>query len=152
MTDVNHFVLFTLDEQKYALRLAVVERVVHAVEVTPLPKAPEVVLGIINLQGRIIPVFDIRKRFCHAGREISLHDHLIIARTAKRTVALAVDSVTDVVEPLALEVVAVQDILPSTEYVDGVAKRGDGLILIHDLDRFLCLDEEEALDGAMLQG
>ena len=52
--------LFTLSEQRCALALSVVERIVPVVEVTPLPKAPEMVMGLINVRGRAIPVLNIR--------------------------------------------------------------------------------------------
>ena len=55
-------VAFTLDEQRYALPLYDVERVVHAAGVTLFPKAPEIVLGVVNVQGRIIPVVNIGKK------------------------------------------------------------------------------------------
>ena len=56
MVDMNHCVVFTLDERFYGVRLSVVARVLRAVEITPLPKAPPIVIGVINLGGRIIPV------------------------------------------------------------------------------------------------
>ena len=55
----NQLVIFTLDAQLYALPLASVQRVLHMVEVTPLPNAPEVVLGVIDLHGNIIPVMSM---------------------------------------------------------------------------------------------
>ncbi len=76
----DQYVVFGLDEHSFALRLSAVVRVVRAVEVTPLPRAPEIVLGVINVQGRITPVFDVRKRFRLPAREISLSDQFIIAR------------------------------------------------------------------------
>lgn len=142
-------VVFALDEARYALRLATVERVVRAVEVTPLPKAPEIVLGMINAQGRIVPVFNVRKRFSLPEREVGLSDQFIIARTARRTVALVVDAVHEVVPCPATQVVASERILPGLEHVAGVLKLPDGMIFVHDLDRFLSVDEEQALEAAM---
>lgn len=142
-------VVFTLDEQRYALRRAAVERVVRAVEVTPLPEAPEIVLGMINAQGRIVPVVNVRKRFRLPEREVELSDQFIIARTSRRTVALVVDAVNDVVLCAEAQVVASEKILPGLEHVEGVLKLPDGMIFVHDLDRFLSLDEEQALAEAM---
>jgi len=75
-------VVFTLDEQRYALRLSAVERIVRVVEVPPLPKAPEIVLGIVNVQGRVLPVVNIRRRFRLPEREAGLRDQLILALTS----------------------------------------------------------------------
>ena len=145
----DKYVVFGLDEQLFALRLSTVERVALAVEVTPLPRAPEIVLGVINVQGQITPVFDLRKRFRLPAREINLSDQFIIARTRRRQVALAVDEVRDVGENLAQQTVAADEILPGIGFVEGVAKLGGDLIFIHDLDKFLSLEEERELEGVL---
>lgn len=142
-------IVFNLDEQRYALRLSAVERIVRIVEITPLPNAPEIVLGVVNVRGQVIPVVNMRKRFLLPDREVTLSDHLIIARTAKRTVALVADAVSGVVEYWEEELAATDRILPDLKYVEGVAKREDGLILIHNLDTFLSLEEEKTLEQAM---
>lgn len=142
----EQYTTFMLDEQNYALRLSSVQRVVHAVEVTPLPKAPDTILGIINVQGQVIPVFNTRKRFGLPEKEIGIRDQLLIARTSKRTVALLVDSTGGVIECSGQEVVSDKTILPSMEYVEGVIKLKDGMIIIHNLDSFLSLEEEKKLD------
>jgi purine-binding chemotaxis protein CheW len=148
MNQVQQLVVFTLDEQRYALSLSAVERAVRMVEITAMPQTPEIVLGVINAQGRIIPVVDIRRRFRLPAREPHPSDQLLIARTSKRTVALAVDAVNEVVTLSGQEVVTGEMILAHLDYVTGVVKRPDGLILIHDLDRFLSLEEEQALYDA----
>lgn len=146
---MNQFVVFALDEQRYALHRSAVERIVHMVDVTPLPKAPEIVLGVINVQGQIVPVVNVRKRFRLSEREIDLSDQLILAHTSKRPVALVADAVSGLLERSEREVVVAEKILPGLEYLEGVAKFEDGMILIHDLDRFLSLEEEKTLDEAL---
>lgn len=149
MTHSTQLVVFSLDEQRYALHLAAVERVVRAVEVTPLPKAPAIVLGVINVQGGIIPVVNLRQRFRLPEREIDLRDQFIIAHTSKRPVALAADAVAGVVELPEHKTMAGEKILPGLEYVEGVARLEGDLILIHDLDTFLSLEEDRELDEAL---
>ncbi|MHB9072277.1 MAG: chemotaxis protein CheW [Desulfobaccales bacterium] len=149
MSQLQQMVGFGLDGHNYAVSLAVVERIVHVAEVTPLPKAPEIVLGVINFSGRIIPVVDMRKRFRLPAKEVGLYDHLVIARTSKREIAFIADDVAGVLEYREAEVTAADLIVPGLEYLEGVLKLGDGLVLIHDLERFLSLDEERALDEAM---
>ena len=142
-------VIFTLDESRFALKLAAVERVVRVVEITPLPKAPDIVLGIIDVQGGIIPVIDTRKRFRFPKRETQLNDQLIIARTAKRTVALLADDVTGVMACPKERIVEAGKVVSGMAFVEGIVKIDDGMILIHDLDAFLSLDEENRLDDAL---
>ncbi len=149
MPHEDQLIVFCLGEQRYALSLATVEKVVRAVEVTRLPQAPDIVLGIINVQGRVIPLINIRRRFRLPEREMNLTDQIVIAHTVRRPVALVVDAVTGVFEYPEREAVAARDILPDVEYIEGVVKLEDGLILIHNLDRFLSLDEETSLDRAL---
>jgi len=144
-----HLVIFTLDEQSYALHLAAVERTVRMVEITPLPKAPEVVLGVITVQGRIVPVLDMRQRFRLPPREVRLSDHILIARTRHRPVAFIADAVSEVSEITEQEIVEPSTIHPGLEQVAGVTRLDDGIIFIHDLDGFLSRDEEKALDAAV---
>ena len=149
MNQLIRLVNFNLDDQKYALLLSAVIRIIRVVEITNLPKAPEIVLGVINMHGLIIPVFDIRKRFRLPQREIQLDHQLIVASASKRTVALLVDSVNDVIEIPEEKIIAGKNILSGLEYVEGVVKTEDGMILIHDLKQFLSLQEEKALHEAM---
>ena len=149
MNKSNRLVVFTLDDQKYALYLPAVERVVSAVEITLLPKAPDIVLGVINFQGTVIPVVNIRKRFGLPEREIDLSDQFIIAKTSRKTVALVVDTVDEVIEPASVKVINTEKITSRIEYIDGVIKLEDGMILIFDLDKFLSLEEKKILTDAL---
>ncbi len=151
MSQLHKVVGFVLDNHNYALILAAVARIVHVVEEAPLPKAPEVVLGVINVSGRIIPVVDMRRRFRLPAKETELYDPLIIALTARRELAFTADTVTGVMEYPEEEVTAADEIVPGLEYLQEVLKLKDGLVFIHDLERFLSPDEEESLQKA-LQG
>jgi purine-binding chemotaxis protein CheW len=142
-------VVFSLDEPRYALDLFAVERVVRAVEITSLPKAPEIVLGVINVIGQVVPVVDVRKRFRLPGREMDLSDRFIIARTSRRFVALVADDVIGVQKLENRQIINAEQDLPFAEYIKGVAKVDGNLILIHDLDRFLSLDEERKLEKTL---
>jgi purine-binding chemotaxis protein CheW len=147
--DKQKIVLFSLDEPRYALFLSEVERVVRAVEITPLPKAPEIVSGVINFHGEIIPVINIRKRFRLPLYDINLEDHFIIARTSKRLVVLVVDSVNGVYDLDSHQVVKTGEAFPYTDYLSGIAKIETDIILINDLEKFLSLDEHQKLDKAL---
>jgi purine-binding chemotaxis protein CheW len=147
----SDLVVFTLDEQWYALHLEAVERVVRAVAITPLPKAPEIVLGILDFQGEVIPVIDVRKRFRLPEKELRPEDQFIIARARALKVALVVDSAHGVMEESGRCTVAADAVLADMDYVAGVTRTGDGLVLIHDLDTFLSFGEENALAEALEQ-
>ncbi len=149
MSFLQTLVVFSLEGGRYALSLPAVQGVARAVEDTPLPKAPAIVLGVINVRGQIVPVLNIRRRFGLPEREIALSDHFLLAHTSRRPVALAVDNVTGVLTRPIEAIIAAETILPEMEYVRGVVKLEDGLIFIHDLDTFLSLEEESALEEAL---
>ena len=144
----QHLVVIALDQQRYALRLAAVERVVRMVEVTALPAAPLAISGMVNVQGRVVPVYDLRRRFGLPKREVTLADHFIVARTARRPVALVADAAT-VMAYAEPDWVAMENMLLDVQYMEGVVKLEDGLMLIHSLDKFLLLEEDQSLERAL---
>ena len=148
---LSQLVAFILGDQQYALPLASVARVVRMVEVTPLPSAPEVVMGVIDLQGNIIPVMSMRKRFGMIEPDASLSDQLIVADAGARSVALVVNAVIGVVERRAEEVTQAEKIVHGAQYVEGITRLQGGILFIHDLDRFLSKKEERQLDGLLAQ-
>lgn len=145
-------VLFSLDNLQYALQLSAVSRVVSVVEITPLPKAPEIVMGVVNYMGEIIPVINIRKRFRLPDRDVKLEDQLIIANTKKRLVGLVVDSVTGIHELEPDQLINIEGKFPYAGYLSGIAKLENDIVLIHDLEKFLSLDEQQMLDKTLTTG
>lgn len=153
MSEIGHdlilsLVVFSIAGQRYALNLPVVERVVCMVEVSPLPKAPVVVLGVINFHGQIIPAIDIRRRFGHSPSHYGLTSCLLVAQTSRRKLTLPVDEILGVQEVPSENVTLPDAVLPGTGLVAGIAALSDGVLLIHDLDTFLSLDEEQRLTEA----
>lgn len=149
MTDIA---IFVLDERRFGLPLERVERAERAVAVTPLAGAPQVVAGVVDYHGRILPVIDLRRRIGMAPRPIGADDHLLVAHSATRTLALAVDSVAGVAQYRDEDCVPPPAFEPDARQADclqAIARCGDGLVLIHDLDRFLSDGDERALARAL---
>jgi len=142
----DQYVVFTLDDQRYALHLSAVHRVVHMPHITPVPGAIDILLGIVNIAGRITPVVDIRRRFNLSERDICLSDRLIFAHTERRSVALVADAVGGVIECSEYSKALAEHVLPGLRHVEGIIKLKDDLILIHNLDKFLSLEEEKSVD------
>ena len=92
-------VLVTVDAQTYALHLEAVDRIVRMAEVTPLPGAPEVVEGVVNIQGDVVPVVSIRRRLGLAHRAVGVSDSLVVAHARTRRLALIAESLFGVLEP-----------------------------------------------------
>jgi purine-binding chemotaxis protein CheW len=141
----NRLVLFIVDDQKYALPLEIVDRVVRAVEVTPLPEAPPVVAGIFNLHGRPVPVVDLRRRFRLPERAIDVDDHFIVAQSSTMLVAFPVDEALGLVKEFDDEPVPAADVVPDLPYVASVVPSGAEMVYVLDIDTVLTDDESDTL-------
>jgi purine-binding chemotaxis protein CheW len=140
--------LFELAGSRMALVAELVSEVVRAVAIEPLPKAPNVVSGVINLRGSLTPVIDLRRRLGLPAKPLSPEDHFIVADCGPRRVALHVDRAVDlmsirdqVIEPLAAEA--------SSPYVAGAVALADGVLMIYDLATFLSTSEASELSHAL---
>lgn len=120
--------------------------------ITHLPKAPEIVLGVLDLQGQVIPVINLRQRFRLPEREIRSSDQYVIARANALTVALAVDGAEGVLDETGESVIAPDDILTGMGLIEGVLRTEDGLVLIHDLATLLFPEEQRLLVQALKGG
>lgn len=141
-------VVFLIDGTRYALALSIVERVLPMVAVTPVPGAPSVILGAINLGGHVVVVADLRRRLDLPPRDWGPAAHLLMGRTARRTLAVPIDDVLGVSE-VAPEEVTPGAVFARPRHVAGIVALADGLLFIHDLDAFLSLDEEQQLDESL---
>jgi purine-binding chemotaxis protein CheW len=142
-------VVFEVGGQRYGLPAADVQELLRAVAVVPLPRAPAVVRGVINLRGRVVPVLDIRGRFGLPPRAVEPADHLVVARAGPRLVALHVDRAIDLVRLGPGDLADARGLVPGSEYVAWVARHGTDLVLIHDLATFLSRAEAAELDAAL---
>jgi purine-binding chemotaxis protein CheW len=150
MIKSGQIVIFSLDEQRYGIPLGAVERVVRMVEITPLPAAPGFIHGVINVQGKILPVLDLRRRFGLPERPVELSDQLIIVRSATRSFALMTDTACEVRECTAQMQTEAAEILPDLPFFAGVAKLSDGLILLQDPEMLLSPGETKAINELLL--
>jgi len=140
---------YRLGEERFGLLLESVLRVVRAVEVTPVPGIPDCALGVINVQGQVMPVISMRKKFRLPDKPIQLSDRFIIARAGKRSIILVADEVEKLFDLAPGNMTASNGILPSIPDFRGVAKLPDGLLLIHDLEGLLSFDEGKLIDSTL---
>ena len=153
-SDVRQLVVFRLGAGSYALDIQRVREINRLVDVTSLPKAPDFVKGIINLRGTIVPVVDLGLRFGLTGTERSGDTRIVVIESEGHTLGLMVDEVSEVLR------IEEEDIDPATnmtstgisvDYVTGVGKVGERLILILAPERLFSSEEREQL-GEIAQG
>ncbi len=143
------FLVFALSELRIALPLSSVERVLQAAALSTLPGAPASILGLLNFRGRAIPVGDTRARFALPRRRLRASDVLILCRSRSRDLALAADASVDLLDCTSEDIVATDALIPGLSHIPGVLPGPAGCVLIHDLDRFLGLDEQRQLEEAL---
>lgn len=137
------FVTFVLMDETYGINVMQVQEVLRVTEIAPVPGAPAYVLGIINLRGNVVTVIDTRTRFGLPPTETDDSSRVIVIESEKQVVGILVDAVAEVVELYENEI----DVAPnvgtedSSRYIQGVATREDGLLILVDLNKLLT-DEE----------
>ena len=141
--------VFEVAGRKYGLPTADVRELVRAVEITPLPSAPDVIEGVVNVRGQVLPVLDVRTRFRLPPKALDPSDHFIVASAGPRGVILRVDRATHLALVDERDIQAPQTLGAGAEYVAGVAMLEDGMVLIHDLATFLSAAEASSLDLAL---
>ncbi|MBC8014820.1 MAG: chemotaxis protein CheW [Sporomusaceae bacterium] len=139
-------VTFRLANEEYGLPITKVKEINRLVPVTKLPQTPSFMEGIINLRGRIIPVIDLRKRF---EMPITAHDddtRIIIVEINGQTVGVTVDAVTEVVRLSTAQIEPPPaTVAVGSQYIDGVGKIEDRLIILLHIDKVLTEQEEHTI-------
>jgi len=134
----NRYVIFRIGAEEYGLPVTAVNSIIRYEQATPVPRAPQGVLGVINLRGRVIPVVDLRLRFSATPFAPTPGSRIVVAEGAAGPVGLAVDSASEVAELPAEEVRPVPEGVLSIETqraFTGVVERDGSLVILVDLDQ-----------------
>jgi purine-binding chemotaxis protein CheW len=140
---------FHVDRRPHAIAVTDVEEILRAVAVAPLPRSPRVVLGVINLRGRIVPVLDMRIRFGAPRRALRSDEHFVVVRAAGRIVALRTDRAVGLSRVSDEQIQPATAVTPNSSFVAGLASLPDGVLLIADAPSFLTEAESTRLDEAL---
>ena len=141
-----HLVTFTLEKEEFAVDIDRVQEIIRVGQITPVPNTPEFIDGVINLRGKVIPVFNLRRRLNLADGELTKHSRIMIVETKTRVLGMLVDAVQQVLWLPAASVEAPPEEAGSaTAKVKGIGKLESRLLLLMDLDRVLA---KEALPEA----
>lgn len=130
-------VAFHLDGKRYGLPIDRVQEIQQIVEFSDVPNGGTGVVGLVNLRGNVIPAVDLRERIGIERLNYTLETPMIICRTDDGLVALLVDEVEDVVDLPEGCVQAAPSMHALSSRMIGVARMGDGLLYVLDLDLLL---------------
>jgi purine-binding chemotaxis protein CheW len=147
--DHVELLVFELSGIRYALELRSVREVVPAVFIAPLPDAPPVIEGIIDVRGEIVPVYDVRLRFGLPPRPLNIDERLVLAWTGSRVVGFRCERTEWREEVPRALIEEPESVRGAGRHLAGVVRLPDGLVLIQDLESFLDEAEAAGLDAAM---
>jgi len=149
MSEIQQFVIFSVDEQIYGVEILKIKAVASYQKITPLPTMTAFIKGVINLRGVILPVFDLREKFKLPETTYTSFHAIIVMEVSGRVMGIIVDEISDVVDLFPEEVQAASSLPPGVqaEYMKGIGKKESELIVLLDVDRLLSPEELEILDA-----
>jgi purine-binding chemotaxis protein CheW len=150
MSETIQVVSFKLGSEEYGVDIAQVQEINRMVAVTHVPRAPQFMEGVINLRGQLIPIIDLRTRFGMPRTEHTKHTRIVVTEIGAKRVGMVVDSVSEVLRLPVDQIEAAPDMITGvdTEYIRGVGKIEDRLIILLDLAKIITGSEKRELDAA----
>lgn len=149
--ELLQLVSFVVGAEEFAVPILSVQEINRMLPITRVPQSPEFVEGVINLRGRIIPVIDLRKRFGLSTTDHSSASRIIVVEVEGRVIGFVVDRVHEVlriersiVEPAPGMVTSID-----SEYIEGIAKLEDRLLILIDLRRLFSLKQLHEMDQTL---
>ena len=147
-TNEGKYLTFALGAEEFGLEILTVREIIGYISVTPVPRTPHYIKGVINLRGQVIPVVDLRLKFDMAESEVTDQTCIIVVETVRDKKEVSVGLVVDRVQEVLY--IDGQDIDPSppfggsvdTDYILGIAKVGDSVKILLNIDKVL---QSEAL-------
>jgi purine-binding chemotaxis protein CheW len=146
-SDIMQLVTFRLGNEEYAVNILKVQEINRMKEITRVPNTPAYVEGVINLRGKVIPVINLRSKFSLENKENDIQSRIMIMDIQGITMGLVVDAVSEVlrIPSNIIEPTPHMASNISTEYIMGIAKLEDRLIILLDMDMLVGRPEETSV-------
>ena len=148
-SDILQLVTFHVGDEEFGVDILAVREINRMMEITRVPHAPEFVEGVINLRGQVIPVVDLRTRFQLDAVEHDKNTRIVVVELSEKVVGFLVDSVSEVLRNPRELIEPPPPIVGSidSEYIQGVIKLDDRLLILLDLQKLLSGGEARELEG-----
>ncbi|SHJ81108.1 chemotaxis protein CheW [Paramaledivibacter caminithermalis] len=143
----KQYVIFKLGNEEYGVDIMKVKEISEFKDSTKVPNAPYFVDGIINLRGEIIPIINLKKRFNISIGDIDSDTRIIVININDKNVGFVVDEASQVLRVNDEDIDAAPEIIAGVDrqYITGVGKVGEKIIILLDLERILTDEEKEKL-------
>jgi purine-binding chemotaxis protein CheW len=142
-------VTFHIADDEFGVDILKVQEIIRTMEITRVPRSPEFVEGVVNLRGKVIPILSLRKRFGIQALPFDKRTRIIVVDLTGMVVGFVVDGVSEVLRISAATVEPPPAIVSGvdSEYINGVGKLADRLLILLDLNRLLSVEEQASLAG-----
>jgi purine-binding chemotaxis protein CheW len=129
------FVVFKIKNEEYGVEITSVEEILKYQEITNVPQADEFVLGIINLRGKVIPIYNLKKKFYGENIIISDDTRIVVINYQDVSVGMVVDSVSEVLRLPEENIDLTNSIFSenNNNTITGIGKLDDRLLMIIDI-------------------
>jgi len=140
-------VIFQLNDEEYGVDVHQVQSIERMIHITRVPKMPDFVKGVINLRGVVTPIIDLKERFSIETTEYTDSTRIIIVQVDDKEVGLIVDSANDVIDIPTEKIEQPPEVVGKIEsdYIRGVAKLDDRLLILLNLNKVLNAEELAAI-------
>lgn len=133
----KQYVVFKLGPETFGLEINKVKEIIVFQDTTQLPGTGDLIEGVINLRGHVIPIYDLRKKFGFPEEERTRSNRIVVVESCETTVGIVVDCVSEV-QMIPGSVMEKPSEIISTgveaNYISGIAKMGESLIIVLNLD------------------
>ena len=149
MEKVGQYVTFSLGDEEHGIEITKVQEIIGYQGFTRIPNVPDFIKGVLNLRGAVVPVIDLRKKFGMEEKEYTKFTVIIILEVVERTMGIIVDAISDVVSLTSREIQEAPsfNLNVRTDFIKGMGKKGDKLIILLDMDKVLSREELGAIDS-----
>jgi purine-binding chemotaxis protein CheW len=149
-TDGSQYLTFRLAQEEYGLEILKVQEIKGYSAITPIPNTPAYLKGVMNLRGTIVPVVDLRSKFSMNEADYNQFTVIIVVTVGTKVMGLIVDAVSDVLNIPKTDIQATPDFGSSVDarYINGMAKAGEKLVVLLDIDRVMNGIEDMQLAAA----
>ncbi len=141
--ELLQLVSFNIGSEEFGVDILKVQEINRMVEITRVPQAPHYVEGVINLRGKVIPIVDLRKRFNLEVKEYDKNTRIVVVDINGSIMGMVVDSVSEVLRLPSNTIEPPPEIVANinSEYIKGVAKLEDRLLIFLDLSKVIDANE-----------
>ncbi len=148
----QQLVVFDLSGEDYGIDIGTVRSIIRMQEITKVPGTPDFVEGVTNLRGSIIPVVDLRKRFGLSAGDQTNESRVVVVDISGQDIGMMVDAVTEVMRIPVSSIEPPSSVITTTDsdYLLGIAKLEDRLVILLDLEKVLSEEEIGTLTEATM--